>query len=309
MKKFMLPILLFLLFIPLYVNAETCDTDKISISSISLDKKSENVTEVEKTTANGKNINLNLSMSEVGDNIEYKIVIKNDSNEDYDLDKNSINISSDYIDYSFDSEDNNKIIKAKTSKTIYLKVQYKNEVPGDQFISGTYNEKKNMTLNLSTNNTTKETSNLQNPNTGVQSYFLISIIIIITSLFIYVVLKKQKRKLFIILITGIVTIIPIRIYALCKSEINILSNINIKEKEYNITYYSITCSHDIGCYNVLLDGGGGLPTKATAGTKFDWTFAYYRQCYYTDLEGNELGKCWTIFYMPPQDIIVYFEYS
>ena len=34
MKKFMLPILLFFIFIPFVANAEACDTDKITIENI-----------------------------------------------------------------------------------------------------------------------------------------------------------------------------------------------------------------------------------------------------------------------------------
>ena len=44
MKKIFLFILL-LLFIPLFVNAETCDMDKISIESIQLSSKSDNIDE------------------------------------------------------------------------------------------------------------------------------------------------------------------------------------------------------------------------------------------------------------------------
>ena len=106
MKKLTLTILLFMMFIPFYVNAETCDTDKVSLSSITMNSKSDNVEETDEATVNGRNINLNLSMSEVGDSIEYKILVKNDSNEDYKFDKNSFNISSDYIDYTLKSEDN-----------------------------------------------------------------------------------------------------------------------------------------------------------------------------------------------------------
>ena len=98
MKKLLLAILLLLIFIPFYVNAETCDTDKITISSITVESKSDNVEELEEAKASDKNINLNLSMSNLGDNIKYKIVVKNDSNEDYELDKNSFNLSSDYIE-------------------------------------------------------------------------------------------------------------------------------------------------------------------------------------------------------------------
>ena len=111
MKKLLLPILLFMMFIPFYVNAETCDTDKISISSIIVENKSDNVEEVEEATASGKNINLNLSMSNVGDNIEYKIVVKNDSNEDYEIDKTRLKLNSDYINYSFETDDNSYIVK------------------------------------------------------------------------------------------------------------------------------------------------------------------------------------------------------
>ena len=97
MKKYILPILLLMMFIPFVVNAETCDTDKISISSITVESKSDGVEELDEATTNGRNINFNLSMSNVGDNIEYKIVVKNDSNEDYELDKNSFNMNSNYI--------------------------------------------------------------------------------------------------------------------------------------------------------------------------------------------------------------------
>ena len=72
MKKFIL--LLFIIFLPFSVNAETCNADKITISSITAENKSDNVLELEEATANGMNINLNLSMSEVGDNIKYKLM-------------------------------------------------------------------------------------------------------------------------------------------------------------------------------------------------------------------------------------------
>ena len=177
MKKIMLSILLFMFLIPFYVNAETCDTDKINISSITVERKSDGVEELDEATANGRNINFNLSMSNVGDNIEYKIVVKNDSNEDYELDKNSFNISSDYIKYTIESEDDTSLFKANSSKVVYLKVNYANEVPDDAFEFGTYNDNKSMTLNLSTGDTINVPDTLKNPNTEVQSYILIIFVI------------------------------------------------------------------------------------------------------------------------------------
>ena len=150
MKKFMLPILLFLMFIPFVVNAETCDTDKITIQNITIESKSDNVEELDETTASGKKINLNLSMSEVGDNIEYKFVVKNESNEDYELNKTNLNLNTDFINFSFVTDDNSNIIKANSSKTVFLKVEYKNEVPDEAFESGAYNDNKSMIVNLST---------------------------------------------------------------------------------------------------------------------------------------------------------------
>ena len=89
-------------------------------------------------------------MSEVGDNIEYKFVVKNDSKEYYELDKNSFKISSDYIVYTLESNDDSNIVKANSSKIVYLKVEYKNEVPDEAFESGAYNDNKSMIVNLST---------------------------------------------------------------------------------------------------------------------------------------------------------------
>ncbi len=222
MKKFKLILLIFslVIFLPFIVNAETCNTDKISISSISLEKTSGNTKEKEEATANGKNINLNLSMSDVGDSIKYKVVVNNESNEDYELDSTSFNLSPDYIDYSVTSEDDSYIIKANSSMTVYLTVKYAKEVPDESFESGTYNGNQIITVQLYTGDT------LKNPNTGNYAIFVILLILIISGIS-FIVLRKKKYIKFMILIMGIAVIIPISVYALCKTEIKIESNINI----------------------------------------------------------------------------------
>ncbi len=311
MKKLLLPILLFMIFIPFVVNAETCDTEKITISSITLVNKSDNVEEVEEATSSGKIINLNLSMSEVGDNIEYRFVVKNDSNVDYELDETSLNLNSDYINYSFETEDNTNIVKANSSKNVTLRIAYKNEVPEDKFKSGAYNDNKTMIVQLSNGNTINVPDTFKNPNTGVQSYILVILILLLISGSLYVLLKKKYTK-FMILVIGTAIIIPIGVYALCKCEIKVESSILIKEREYNITYYGLSCSVDYGCQNYLIEGNVPLPgalKKVKSGTQFNWTYAYLRQCYYTDLDGNELGNCQSSFIMPAQDIKLYYEFS
>ena len=227
MRKFILPILLFLMFIPFIVNAETCDTDKITIENLTIENKSNNVEEIEEATANGKNISLNLSMSEIGDKIEYNFSIKNDSNEDYELDKTSLNLNSDYINYSFETDDNSNIVKANSSKNVTLRVEYKTEVPKDKFENGTYNDSRNVIIQLSNGKTINVPDTFKNPNTGVQSYIVIVLITLLISGSIYILLKKKKYTKFMMLIIGIAIIVPISIYALCGCDIIIISDIKI----------------------------------------------------------------------------------
>lgn len=241
MKKSILPILLFIMFIPFYVNAETCNLDEISISSIAIEEKSENVEEIEEVEASGKNINLNLSMSNVGDSIKYKVVVQNNSNKDYELDKNSFNISSDYIEYNIESEDNSYVVKANSSKTIYLKINYANEVEEEKFESGTYNDNKTMTVNLSLeNNSILE--ELINPKTKTQSYIYIIALILSAILVSYFCLKKKKL---ILLIIGTIIIIPSSVSAFCKYEIKITSNIVINKKTFLYTHYQQTIGEQV----------------------------------------------------------------
>ena len=258
-KKLSFIILLILMVIPFYVNAETCDTNKVSISSITTNEKSDNVEELQEATANGRNINLNLSMSEVGDNIEYKIIVKNDSSEDYALDKNSFNISSDYIDYTLESEDNSNIVKANSSKTIYLKVEYKNEVPEEAFESGTFNENKTMIVQLSNDDTKNVLDIITNPKTGVYSGVLIIAVLLLISIVLYVMFRKKKYIKFMILIIGTAIIIPISAYALCKCDITIDSNITINQTSkcgsfardnWNTIVSNVQSKDNNSCYEV-----------------------------------------------------------
>ena len=184
MKKVIQLIIVCILFLPLFVNAETCDNDKVSISSITMEDKSDNVEELNEATTNNKNINIDLNMSNVGDNVKYRIVIKNDSSDDYLLNKNSIKVSSNYIDYNIESSDNNNIVKAKTAKAFYLNVLYKNQVPDNVFENGSFNDDVTMKLNLSS-------EKVENPNTGVMSF--IFIVFVITIMIIMFVLFKKKR--------------------------------------------------------------------------------------------------------------------
>ena len=236
MKKLILSLLLIAMFIPFVVNAETCDIDKISISSISLKEKSDNVEELKETTANGNNINLNLSMSEVGDNIEYNLLIKNESNEDYELDKTNLNLNSDYINYLLEIDDDSNIIKANSSKNVTLKIEYKTEVPEDKFENGIHNANQSMLIHLSTKNETNLLDLLKNPNTGNSTLYL-SLLILVISGISFIIFKNTKYTKIFILFIGFSIIVPVRAYAVCKLDIIIDSNVQITK---NNDFYAYT---------------------------------------------------------------------
>ena len=231
MKKNILFILIFILFLPIVANAEKCDTENITIKSINLESKSDNVEEINDVTTNGKNIDLDLSLSEVGDNIKYKMIISNGSNDDYELETNSFIINSDYIKYTIETNDDSNIINAKSDKTIYLRVEYKNKVPQNEFSSGVYNYNKSMSIDLSSGKIIiSDTSTPSNPNTSNNNYILLIFLIMIL-LVSTIIIKNKYAKALLLLIS---LIIPSTVYALCKCEIKIESNIIINESSNNI---------------------------------------------------------------------------
>ena len=235
MKKIIITILIMLFFIPFIVNAETCDTDKITIESITLENKSDNVEELSEATATGKNISIDLSMLSVGDSIEYNLLIKNDSNEDYTFDDTSLNLGSDYIDYSFEAEDNSNIVKANSSKNITLMIKYNKEVPEDKFENGPYFDNKTLKVNLSNGQTITVPNTIKNSNIIQLLFFVILLLIISVSL--YIIFKKKKYGRFIALLIGIAIIIPISVQALCKCEIEIVSKITIDQESFTGVIY------------------------------------------------------------------------
>ena len=251
MKKIGYLLLLIIMFIPCLVNAESCDNNKISISSIAVEEKTNNVEEINDATVQGKDVILNLNMSNVGDNVKYRIVIKNDSSDDYLLNKNSIKVSSNYIDYNIESSDNNNIVKAKTAKAFYLNVLYKNQVPDNVFENGFFNDNVTMKLNLSS-------GKVENPNTGVKYYVFILFIITTMIIMLFVFKKKRVKTKSAFFIIGLSLLIPVGVKALCNVDININSTIKIdkpivcgsfENDSWRDISYNVKNGND-SCYNV-----------------------------------------------------------
>lgn len=220
MKKILFSVLMIGLVLNIVkVSAETCNPDKISIESISIEEKNSNTKELEEVTIEEKNIRLNLSMVEVGDNIRYKMIIKNDSTEDYKLGENIFNTETDYINYSIETEDKDNIIKAQTTETAYLRVEYKNEIPSELIGNDSYKENKLIPLNASDNE-------IINPETK-RNIIILSLIILLIISTVFISIKDKKYLKPMILIIGIS--LPVITFALCETNIGIDLQLKIEK--------------------------------------------------------------------------------
>ncbi len=250
MKKYLFLILTILLLIPINVFAGVCEPDKISIESITLEDITGNATEKEEASINGKSINLNLHMKGEGDSIDYKIVVKNDSEEDYLLNEDSFNLSSDYIDYSITTEDDTNIVPAKDKKNVYLRVEYKEEVPTNELTGGVYTDNNTMNVTMTSNSTTPSTNtdpvvtptpnstitpvpivdnnpiNVPNTYASTSTLFIVLTVILFGVALYYC--RKNKTVSIVLTVLGVILITSSKSsFALCSTSISIESNIEI----------------------------------------------------------------------------------
>ncbi len=229
MKKYLLSILLFIMSIPIYVNAETCDSSNIKIESIKLNTTTGNAKEVTEASINDKKINLDLKMYDPGDSIEYILKVKNTSKENFYFDEESLKINTDYLQYEF-IYDNSSVVEANSEKIIKLKIEYKNKVPTNLLVNDSFNDTNTMSVNLSNKDTINVPDTLKNPETGdllVRYLF----VVLLSGGVLLIVFKKKKATKYMILIIGLATIIPISVYALCKYDIEVETKIQIDGKE------------------------------------------------------------------------------
>lgn len=218
MKKKLLFVLLCILLLPFMVNAKT--EDEVSIKSVELVEKTGGAEEVEAPVIVDKTIRLSTSVSDVGDSITYKIVIKNDSSENFELDKKSFDLSSDYIKYTSSFQEDSNVVKANSLKEVYLKIEYKKEVPEELLTNGDYVDSQTIELAFDDG----KGKSILNPKTGMS---LISfIVLLITSIIVYKLSRKKSAKLMLLLI-GATLLIPAGVYALTVLNIVIESKVSI----------------------------------------------------------------------------------
>ena len=220
-KKILLPILFLL--IPLVINAEACEPEKVVIESIKVNNKTDNVVEKSAPSVSGRDLNLDLEMFEVGDTIEYVMVVKNGSSSDYELDKTSLSKSSDFIEYILETKDNSTIVKAGEEKEVLVRVQYKNQVSDDSYVDGVYQDTKNLAVNLSSE---EPESPIVNPKTGIYTTLIIIPILVISAI-VAIALRKKRYGSIMAIILGLIVIVPTSVYAICKCSLNVDSKVEV----------------------------------------------------------------------------------
>ena len=159
MKKtlLLLGIGLFFLF-PFLVQAK----EDVSIVDASVLEKSEHAVELEKITYDQLSLSFKLSFQEVNDYIRYKVIVQNNSNKDYEIKKETDGFqNSEFFLYQFDFEGDSSVVKAHTSKTLYLTARYMKEIDSSLYEDGKFVEKNQMKINLANDNIPT------NPYTGI----------------------------------------------------------------------------------------------------------------------------------------------
>ena len=223
-------VLLFMLFIPVSIFAkDTFDSNKVKITSITRDSKSETAEELTSPTFNDKTVNIDVRLHNVNDYITYKIIVKNDNSEKVELDTNSFVANSSYVEYTLSTSDNNKIINANSEKEITLKVTYKNQLPESSFTGGVINETKELTLNL-------KNESIDNPKTGVESPVRLLIIMLFAFSLLYFALRKNGyiKPTFIIILA--LVMIPTTLLAINKVELKANAKVQIVAPSFNKLY-------------------------------------------------------------------------
>ena len=215
MRKILLFIITILIFIPTFVFAED---NSVVIESITMIDKSPTASELSPAKADGTSINIDISFAKVNDYIKYKLVVKNNTDDDYVLDESMFTKKYDNFSYQFETE--NKTVKAKSTRDVIFNVKY--EVAKDY---GVYNETNTFDIGLTG-------GPLENPPTGVYSLlFIIPIVLILGVILIKNVNSRKAFKAMVIL--GLI-ILPTVVYALNKCSIKINSKIFIENCRYKL---------------------------------------------------------------------------
>ena len=121
----------------------------VSIKSAEVVNKTGKTDVIKEPNFKGLTIDLGVRFFDAGDSVTYKIVVENKGSSDVYINDVTGNTNSEYFDYAFGFENEDKTVKAKSSKTFNLIVSYKNNIPDEKFsVSGRVTEKNEVVIKL-----------------------------------------------------------------------------------------------------------------------------------------------------------------
>ncbi len=212
----------------------TCNDSKIAIGNVVVENKSENVVEVNSAVFEGTTIKINVKMKEVGDNIKYKLTVRNTDSEDYKL--NAIKLTSDggYIEYNF--APGADVIKPNESKDISLTLKYAKEIPDTMLSEGSLKLNNNINLSVSADNQVTPGIVVDdkiegNPKTGVFSQTLLLFTVLLFFGLLYVILHKEAKKSKILGIILLLLIVPLTVHAACELKLKLELSVEIEKEQ------------------------------------------------------------------------------
>ncbi len=241
---------------------------EVSIENITLVDHSDLLSEKTPASANGLNVNFDVSFTNLDDFAKYKVVINNPTNTEYEVQQETDFTSSDHIVYTYSYEGDSKILKANSKLVMYITLTYKYEVQPNELTDGKFVEKNKLTVNLS--------NGTENPKTADASTIVLFALVLmfIGSVGLY---KYTHRKEFLGTLVALAVLIPVYAYAAEKLKLNVETQITVEEK-HNVFYYAyeLVKTSEKSKYTIyqkasdgLLDSDSGLMLMAIPTTEDD----------------------------------------
>ena len=193
--------------------------ENIYIASSELIEITPGVEEVSQPTIKDWNIKFNIKFSKVNQSIKYKLIVKNTSKKDYNVTIEPTFNKSNYITYNYKYSDKSNILKANTEKEMIITITYSKEVPTNKLHDGKFIEDNLMYLNVN--------DNLINPKTILQKYSINIMLLIITELIAFYLLKTKNIKNSLKIFMFGLLLIPIATKAFDIIRLTIHSNVEI----------------------------------------------------------------------------------
>lgn len=229
----------------------------VSIKSAEVVNKTGKTDVIKEPNFKGLTIDLGVRFFDVGDSVTYRIVVENKGSSDVYINDVTGNTNSEYFDYAFGFENEDKTVKAKSSKTFNLIVSYKNNIPDEKFsVSGRVTEKNEVVIKLGNE------VEVKNPNTASSKYVMILVVLILVIVAFILFMAKYGNKLdhlkqtniklvILFVVVGLVLYLGYS-YAIEAVSINVNSIVEVDKKIERKARLARSCMSD----SYIADGSG-----------------------------------------------------